>query len=66
MKTLIAIATVLATAAPAFAQNYPTKPVRFISAYAPGGGTPEEFGAYIKRELKASADLVKLAHVKLD
>lgn len=30
------------------------------------GSTPEEFAAYIKRELKASADLVKLAHVKPD
>lgn len=28
--------------------------------------TPEEFAAYIKQELKASADLVKLAHVKPD
>jgi len=66
MKTLIAIAAVVAAATPVFAQNYPSKPVRFISPYAPGGSTPEESGAYIKRELKASADLVKLAHVKPD
>lgn len=39
MRALIAIATVIATAAPVFAQNYPAKPVRFISPYAPGGGT---------------------------
>jgi len=39
MKALIAIATVVTTAAPAIAQNYPTKPVCFISPYAPGAGT---------------------------
>ncbi|OGA51516.1 MAG: hypothetical protein A3G24_16705 [Betaproteobacteria bacterium RIFCSPLOWO2_12_FULL_62_13] len=30
------------------------------------GSTPEEFAAYIKDELKASADLVKLAHIKVE
>lgn len=39
MKALIAIAAVVAAATPALAQNYPTKPIRFISPYAPGGGT---------------------------
>lgn len=39
MKTLIAIAAVVAAGTPVFAQNYPSKPVRFISPYAPGGGT---------------------------
>lgn len=33
MKALIALTAVVATAAPAFAQNYPTKPVRFIYEY---------------------------------
>ncbi len=61
MKTLIAIAAVVAAATPVFAQNYPSKPVCFIYEYVTW-----EFATYIKQELKASADLVKLAHVKPD
>ena len=37
--TTLAAFTALALSGGAFAQNYPTKPVRFISPYAPGGGT---------------------------
>lgn len=35
----VAAALAMATALPAMAQNYPTKPMRVIVGYAPGGGT---------------------------
>src|SRR5690349_4332019 len=36
---IVALAVALLAAAPAFAQPYPSKPLRFIVGYAPGGGT---------------------------
>jgi tripartite-type tricarboxylate transporter receptor subunit TctC len=39
MKRLAIIVACLALAGPSFAQNYPNKPVKFISAFAPGGGS---------------------------
>ena len=41
MRTLLALAAALVTAAAAHAQpaNYPSKPMRWIIPYAPGGGT---------------------------
>src|SRR4051794_1527843 len=36
---VITIALLIAGSSACFAQSYPTKPVRFISPYAPGGGT---------------------------
>ncbi|OGA51517.1 MAG: hypothetical protein A3G24_16710 [Betaproteobacteria bacterium RIFCSPLOWO2_12_FULL_62_13] len=39
MKTFLALAALVAATTLAFAQNYPSRPVHFISPYAPGGGT---------------------------
>jgi tripartite-type tricarboxylate transporter receptor subunit TctC len=38
MRTRLAVALLALTAAPALAQTYPAKPVRWISPFAPGGG----------------------------
>ena len=39
MKRMVAVLAFLALALPAQAQTYPSKPVKFISAFAPGGGS---------------------------
>jgi tripartite-type tricarboxylate transporter receptor subunit TctC len=38
-RHVLAIALALWCAANVWAQSYPVKPVRFVSPYAPGGGT---------------------------
>jgi tripartite-type tricarboxylate transporter receptor subunit TctC len=52
----LAMLAVPALAAPALAQNYPNKPVRFIFPYAPGG-TTEILARQIGTKLQGSADV---------
>ena len=37
--TLMLAAALLATSLPATAQRYPSKPIKMVIGYAPGGGT---------------------------
>ena len=37
---------------PAPRSSYPDKPIRLLAGVPPGGSTPEEFAAEIKRELE--------------
>src|ERR1700745_3042578 len=51
---LLALAAALVTAAPAHSQQYPTKPVRVIVPFAPGGGsdiTARQFSAKLSEYL---------------
>jgi len=49
IAALVAIALAFVPAVPAHAQNYPSKPIRLIVPYAPGGGTDVLTRALAKR-----------------
>ncbi len=59
-----AIVCVLSAAPHAcLAVSYPTKPIRLISAFVPGGGSPGRFGAFLKAEIAKWSDIIRQAGI---
>ena len=57
IRLLLALLTAVAVAAPAHAQTYPTKPIRLIVPFTPGGGT-DFVSRLVAAELAKSAEQV--------
>ena len=49
---------------PAPRSSYPDKPIRLLVGVPPGGSTPEEFAAEIKRELEEFGKVIRAAGIK--
>jgi tripartite-type tricarboxylate transporter receptor subunit TctC len=65
--TALAIAIpLLGLAAGSTHAEYPERPIRIIVPSAPGGGPPEEFAVFVRKEVAKWTDVAKRANVRIE